>query len=133
MELVNTVEKLIEKHLKSYLLTLHQFSVYSVDNTVCVVGKRKEDDISDFYLLRLNVSLENQEFLIPTIFLPKEDRKKGIGLGLVAFIFEISEKINFGLALVQMTDSFYDNMLKRGAKETGIYDCLQIVKTTNLK
>ncbi|MHB0757002.1 hypothetical protein [Polaribacter sp. M15] len=133
MELVNTIEKLIEKHLKSYLLTLHKFSVYSVDNTICVVGRRKEEDISDFYLLRLNVSSENQELLIPTLFLPKEDRKNGIGLGLIAFIFEISKKINFGLALVQMTDSFYDKMLKRGAKKTGIYDCLQIVETTNLK
>jgi len=133
MNLISKVEELIEQYLKSYLLTLHHYSVYSDENTVYVVGKRNKDDTSDFYLLRLNVNIENQEFLIPTIFLPIEDRKNGIGLRLIAFIFEIAKKLNFGLALVQMVDSFRDKMLERGAKETEIYDCLQITESTNLK
>ncbi|MCG8902850.1 hypothetical protein G1K97_13530 [Tenacibaculum finnmarkense] len=133
MNLINKVEDLIEQYLKNYLLTLHDYSVYSDDKTIYVTGKKNKDDTSDFYLLRLNVNIENEEFLIPTIFLPNEDRKKGIGLGLIAFIFEITKKLNFGLALVQMVDSFRDKMLERGAKETGIYDCLQITESTNLK
>ncbi|WP_204346686.1 hypothetical protein [Psychroserpens algicola] len=133
MELINALEKLIEQHLKDYLFTLHHYSIYSMDNIITVSGKRKEDDISEFNLLRLGISEEHREFLIPNIFIPKDDRKKGIGLGLIAFIYEIAQKLNFGLALVQMTDSFRQKMLKRGALETGIYDCLEIVQSTNLK
>ena len=133
MKLIKTVEMLIEQHLKKYLLSLNKYFVYSDDNTVYVSGKRNKDDTSDFYLLRLNVNIEDQEFQIPTIFIPREDRKKGIGLGLIAFIFGMAKKINFGLAIIQMTDSFYDKMLARGVKETGFYDCLEIVESTNLK
>lgn len=133
MELNETVKKLIEQYLQNYLSTLNQYSIYTADNIINVVGKENEDDISSFTLLRLGISIENEEFLIPNIYIPRKDRKKGIGLGLIAFIFEITKKINFNLALVQMTDSFREQMLKRGAIETSSYDCLQIIETTNLK
>jgi predicted acetyltransferase len=79
------------------------------------------------------INYEHEEFLIPNIFIPIKDRRKGIGLGLIAFIFEIAKTVNFQLALIQLTDSFRAKMLKRGAIETGQYDCLEIVETTNFK
>lgn len=41
--------------------------------------------------------------------------------------------MDFALVLADMTDSFREKMIARGAKETNMYDYLQIVDTTNLK
>jgi len=66
------------------------------------------------------------------MILPTKDRKKGIGLGLIGRIYEISKILQYNLVLVQMTDGFYAAMLRRGAVKTSFFDALQIVDTTNL-
>lgn len=134
MTLIQQLERLIREHLKEYLSTLYQHSIYLTDgNTIHVDGKKNKEDLSGFTLFKLVVRIEHEEFLIPNIYIPKEDRRNGIGLGLIAFIFEIGQQINFNLALSQMTDSFREKMLQRGAIETNVYDCLLIIESTNLK
>lgn len=133
METCKIIEKLIEKHLESYLSTLFKYSINSLENVITILGRRDQNDTADFILLRMQVIFDNRELLISNIFIPKEDRKNGIGLGLIEFIFKIAKELGFNLALVDMVDSFRNRMLLRGAIETKYYDCLQIVDTTNLK
>ena len=132
MEPISTIERLIVNYLKAYLDTLENFSSSVEGNVIEVQGKKNKDDISRFMLLRMGINFENEEFYIYNIYLPYEDRKQGIGFGLISFIFEIAKTMGFALVLADMTDSFREKMIKRGAKETTIFDYLQIVDTTKL-
>jgi hypothetical protein len=132
MTLIQQIETLLVNYLNPYLSSINNYSVSSNANLIEIQGKKRDEDKSFFILLRLGINESNGEIYIHNIYLPIEDRKKRIGLSLIAFIYKISKTINFGLILADMTDSFREVMLKRGAIKTNVYDCLQIVDTTKL-
>jgi hypothetical protein len=132
LELISTIDKLIINHLKKYLDTLENFYSSVDGNVIEVQGKKSKDDNSRFMLLRMGINFENKEFYIYNIYIPNEDRKQGLGFGLISFIYEITKTMDFALVLADMTDSFRERMIRRGAKETTIFDYLQIVDITDL-
>lgn len=133
MELISTIAKLIIKYLKPYLDTLADFHSTVYNKVIEIQAKKNKDDNSRFLLLRMGINFENGEFYIYNIYIPNEDRKQGLGFGLISFIYEIVKTTDFALVLADMTDSFRAKMITRGAKETSMYDYLQIVETTNLR
>lgn len=132
MELISTIDNLIINYLKPYLDTLADFHSTVDNNVIEVQGKKSKDDNSRFLLLRMGINFDNREFYIYNIYIPNVDRKQGLGFGLISFIYEIAKTTDFALVLADMTDSFREKMITRGAKETTMYDYLQIVDTTNL-
>ena len=132
MELLSTIDKLIINYLKTYLDTLENFYSSTDGNVIEVQGKKFKDPNSRFLLLRLGINFENREFYIYNLHIPNEDRKQGLGFGLISFIYKITKTMDFALVLANMTDSFREKMIKRGAKETTKFDYLQIVETTDL-
>ncbi|MEQ8472177.1 MAG: hypothetical protein RIC35_13380 [Marinoscillum sp.] len=131
-ELISSIDTLVVNYLKAYLDTLENFSSSVEGNVIEVQCKKNKDDNSRFMLLRMGINFENEEFYIYNIYIPNEDRKQGLGFGLISFIYEIAKTMRFALVLADMTDSFREKMIKRGAKETSIFDYLQIVDTTKL-
>ena len=132
MELLCTIDKLIIIHLKSYLDTLENFYSTLDGNVIEVHGKKSKEDNSRFLLLRMGINFKNREFYIYNIYIPREDRKHGLGFGLLSFIYQITKTMDFELFLADMTDSFREKMIRRKARETTIFDCLQVVDTTDL-
>lgn len=129
---VQTMCSLIEKYLKDYLKTLYSYSIKIEEGTAILVkGQKTKENTGEFILFRLIVNVEHKELLISHIFIPSQDRRKGIGLGLIEFVFKVSKMVNYVLVLVDMTNSFRVKMMKRGAIETQRYDCLQVVESTN--
>lgn len=127
------IKYMLQGFLKNYLQICYHWNVFAneTEQTIEInVQKTKEENI--FLMLRIGISYRNQEIYIYNIFLPKEDRKKGIGLGLIHVLFHISKLMNFSLVLHSMTEGFYEAMLKRGAKKTLLEDALQVTDETDL-
>lgn len=60
-------------------------------------------------------------------------KHKGIGKKLIYKIFMISEAVHYGLFIVDMVNSFYQRMIKRGALPCDeCDDAVQIVSETKL-
>ena len=81
---------------------------------------------------RIRICLDFDNIYIPNIFIALEFRYKGIGKNLIAIIFSISKKYNYNLYLVDLVDSFYLDLLLRGASKTNFNDALLITDNTNL-
>ncbi len=54
-------------------------------------------------MLRIGISYQNEEVYIYNIFLPQEDRGKGIGLGLINMLFQFANLFDFALVLHSIT------------------------------
>lgn len=58
---------------------------------------------------------KEKQLHIPNIFLPKPMRHMGIGLKMIEIIHKACNEYDYQLFIVNMVDSFYNRMLKRGA------------------
>jgi hypothetical protein len=83
-------------------------------------------------LFRVGVNSGHKQFYISNIFMFPGLTHQGIGKKLIRIVFEIGHLFDSDVFLVQLTDSFKDRMLKRGALETNEFDTLQIVESTRL-
>src|SRR5687768_10556029 len=90
MSYLKPVESLIHGRLEPYLKTLHHYTITASDDQLEIHAQKNSDDGGYFTLLQLQVSTFNQEMKITKLYLPHEDRKKGIGMGLIGFIYKIS-------------------------------------------
>lgn len=95
--------------------------------------KFKPEKQDDFILLRLFICNECNQIQISNIFLPEFMKYKGIGKRLIYNVFKISEKERYELFIIDMVNSFYQKMIKRGALPCdGCNDAVQIVSETKL-
>ena len=86
-----------------------------------------------FVLLRFFINYEYKQIMISNIFLPDFMKYKGIGKKLIYNLFVISEKENYELFIIDMVNSFYQRMIKRGALPCDdCDDAVQIVSETKL-
>lgn len=108
-------------------------SVYRVDVNGYYKDEYDPEKQTPFILLRLYINHEYNQISIGNIFLPDFMRYKGIGKKLIFNLFSTSEKEGYELFLVDMVNSFYQRMIKRGALPCDdCYDAVQIVRDTNL-
>ncbi len=93
----------------------------------------KIDMKTEFILLRLYIHNDFKQIHIPNIWLPTFMRHNGIGKKLIHKVFVITKEINYKLFIVDMVDSFYQRMIKRGALPCiDCYDAVEIVSETRL-
>lgn len=121
-------------YLNNYLSNCFHFSIVpnELEKTLEINIQKNEND-SIFIMLRMGISYENEEVYIYNLFLPQEDRGKGIGLGLIHMLLVFASQFNFALILHSIVDDgFYDKMLRRGAIKTNVDDCLEITIHTDL-
>jgi hypothetical protein len=132
MEINDIVENDLVEYLQTILDNLFWYSVTNENNIIEINGKSKKTDNSNFILIKVGINHNHREVYIPNIFLPLNLRKKNIGLKMISTVFNCAKKHNYDLALVDMTDSFYERMLKRGAQKCNLHDALQITDETDL-
>lgn len=130
---LDTIKYILQGYLKDYLEQSFSWAVNpNEDENNLEIHVQKTEDDSSFLLLRIGISTTNQEIYIYNIFLQREDRRKGIGLGVIAVLFRLSTIMNYPLVLHSMTEGFYNAMLKRGATKTLLDDCLMVTDETDL-
>lgn len=130
---LESIKYIIKGFMKDYLSECYYYNFNHDETTQIIeVQIQKEENDEKFVFLRLGVSNQNQEIYIYNIWLPIEDRGKNLGLGAMNVLYQVSKMMNYALVLHSMVDSFYEAMLKRGAKQTLQPDCLQITDETDM-
>lgn len=136
IEQLSDLEKIMyitKGYLKDYLANCEwtDVSVNEVENTL-EVNIRKSQNDPGTKMLRLGLSERNGEIYVYNLMVPVEDRRNGIGLGLINVLFQTAKVLGYQLVLYSMVDSFYNKMLERGAMPTNLPDCLVVTERTDL-
>lgn len=92
----------------------------------------KKKEAKGYCILTIGVQNELKQIYIPNIIMPEFLNHQRIGKKLIRILFELGQLYNYEVFVVQLTDSFRERLLRRGAVETPQFDTLQIVETTNL-
>jgi len=127
--LKNTIESFRRCHLDCFYWHAIEGDLDKLE----LLAKEKEDSISLVVIIRLTVSQELREIYISNIFMPASMRRRGLGKDLIAKIYGAAGALNCSLFLVQMTEGFFDRMVRRGATVIVDKDCVQINDRTNLR
>ena len=103
------------------------------------------DDIIEFYteieknekiergiLIRLIINRESKTIDISNIMIPFELKHNGFGKKIINEVYKVAKKHAYKLYLVQMVESFYNRMIKRGAKVIAPFDVVEITENTIL-
>lgn len=93
-------------------------------------GQMTREENTKFILLRA-LFINDEEMLVPNIFLPILMRGKGLGMKILETIYAIAKEHNFRLFITDMTVSFYYKMLMRGAELIDA-DTVEITEKTKL-
>ncbi len=81
--------------------------------------------------IRLVLNKDEHIVALTNIILPRNLRRKGLGLKIISEIYQVCNRLKYRLLLSMMVESFYDRMLARGAKVIS-YDELEITDSTCL-
>lgn len=108
-------------------------NIYSFEAYGYHKNEYNPDKQTDFILLRLFVNDKLKQIYICNIYLPPFMRYNGIGKKIIHKLFVISDKEQYELYIIDMVNSFYERMIKRGALPCdGYSDAVKITKNTNL-
>lgn len=147
---MSTIQELIEKEVSDFLQPYkenycdqrfefdtnswqYDDNIYQVEVNGYHQNPYKPDEQTPFVLLRLFINHNCGQVHITNIFLPHFMKYNGIGKKIIYKIFVISEKEKYNLFIVDMVNSFYEKMLKRGAIPcVDCNDAVQIVNETKL-
>ena len=88
-------------------------------------------EINSMPLIRLLLFREDRIIKLTNVMTPRQHRHKGLGKQLIAEIFEICQRFNYRLILVDVVDSFSESLMKRNATFLD-YDTIEITSETIL-
>ena len=95
-------------------------------------GNTDGEPTSFFSFVEIVIKEEWKQVYLPKIYLPVSMRHRGTGKQLIKVIYNAAKELGCELFIVQMTDSFYARMRKRGALKCEAPDMVQIVDSTML-
>lgn len=124
---VDFIDKQIERFLNNYinghpLLSKRHKYIVNSDDLISVDGD---------LILKLNIDRGNKIISIPNIMVVSS-KHHGYGKEVIAGIYEIATKHSYKVYLVEMVESFYNKMIKRGAKIIYKLDAVEITPETKL-
>ena len=89
------------------------------------------DEVKCGSLIRLLPYREDKIVYLPNIMIPFELKQKGLGKLLIKEIFEICQRLQYRLVLIDVSDTFSNSLRKRNATFLD-YDTIEITIKTNL-
>jgi len=120
------IHKYLEKVVSDFA---EQWSIYESDSDSFIYCTDVEIDAK--YLIRLLPNRDDRIVYLTNILIPIELRHKGIGKTLIKQVFDICQRLNYRLILLDVVDSFKDSLLKRNAELLG-FDTIEITDDTIL-
>lgn len=126
------LEKIIYDFKEKYTLSLRQVDNEGAIKEPFLFCNKREIELKSNGVVRL-LPFRNQKIVYMTnILLPRDLRRQDIGLKLISDIFLVCEKLGYKLRLTEMVESFYNRMVRRGAKIISTLDEVEITPNTNL-
>jgi hypothetical protein len=122
----------LDDYLNNYYSLLYKHYAIRSKNLLEFFGKENEKDISEFILIRICFLHNAREVHIPNICMAEKLKHKGIGKTMISLIFKICEQFEYRLFIVDIVDSFYTRMLRRGALRID-EDTVEIINNTDLE
>ena len=90
-----------------------------------------EYEIDAMPLIRLLPFRENRIVKLTNIMIPRHLRHRGLGKLLIKQVFDICQRLNYRLVLLDVVDSFSESLKKRNGKFLN-YDTIEITNETIL-
>lgn len=122
----------IEGFLTRHCSENYEYSVLE-SHAIEVYATSRRDAKDRTLVFRVGVNHDHEQVYISNIFIPKDLQHNGIGKFLILMVFELGKIYSYDVFVVQLTDSFRERLLKRGAVETDTYDTLYITQDTILR
>lgn len=88
-------------------------------------------DLDEFIVLKIFILHDHKQVQIPNILVSGCLKHNGIGKKIISLIYRTCIQFNYRLFIVDMVESFYNRMLKRGAANIDP-DTVEITEKTNL-
>lgn len=111
----------------------HSYSDYNSEDSVeFYFTDKTATNNSRGTLIRLVINRQSKNIEISNIFIEQRLKHNGFGKQIIKKIFEVALKHDYRLFLVQMVPSFYERMIKRGAKNIAFEDIVEITESTAL-
>lgn len=131
-QIVDAIYKFIEsKPVMSVDYTYREYN--SDDEIVFYATKKTAANSNSGKFIRLVINRESKSIDIPNILIDPSLKHNGFGKQIIKEIFVIAARHNYRLFLVQMVSSFYNRMVKRGAKVIEFEEIVEITATTSLE
>lgn len=129
-QIISATKAFISKNPK--LTHNYDFAVSNYDDCIEFVSTSKDEKKVRGSFLRIMINRGSKSVDISNIMVPFELKHNGFGKGALREIFKVVQKHNYQLYLVQMVESFYNRMVKRGAEVIVPLDVVEITENTNL-
>lgn len=128
----NVIIHNLEKFLNQKLNTDYSFSSSFYDSAIQINGIENKSDGANTMFIKVGINKNNEQVYISNIFVPFHLKHQNIGKEMISIIYLSSLDFGYDVFLVDLTDSFYESMFKRGAVECNETDILQITENTKL-
>jgi hypothetical protein len=120
------IHKHIEKTISDFMT---EFQINKLDKEIFIYCS--DNEINAGSLIRLLPYREENIVYITNIMIPNELKHRGLGKLLIKQIFEICERLNYRLVLLNVVESFSQSLKKRNAIFLD-FETVEITKETNL-
>lgn len=122
-----TSDPLLSQHFKEFYETKYEAS----RDSFAVKCQETEDAPTETKILLMYFN-DHKEVGITNIFLPNTMRRKGLGMKMLELVYQLSVKHGYELFIVDMVQSFYEKMLRKGAVAIDAFETVEIVGDTRL-
>lgn len=116
--LLQIEEKILSKFeplLRPYLAQFHEQKTHRSLGEIEISGLIKKDDLARTRVIRILINHQHRQVQIPNIFMPEFMRGKGIGKRLISMVYESAQECGYELFITDLTGSFYEKLVCRGA------------------
>lgn len=110
-EILNAVKPLLTPYLEK--LSSHRFEVQP--GLIEVKCQQDENELTLATLLRVGVLHEQNQVQIPNLVIPAPLKGQGLGKTLIKAIYVAAKAQGYEVLVTDMTPSFYQRLLRRGA------------------
>lgn len=129
-QIIKTINSFIASN--TLLTKDYNYSNSNYNNCIEIYSISKDEKKERSLLIRIVINRISQKIDIPNIMIPFELKHQGLGKRILLEIYKTTQKHNYKLYLVQMVESFYNRMVKRGAKIIFPLDVVEITEKTKL-
>jgi hypothetical protein len=128
----NVIIEKLENFLNQKLGSHFDFSSSFYDSAIQIDGVENKPDGIHAMFIRAGIHKENKQVYIANLFIPFPFRHQNIGKDMISIVFKSALEFGYETFLVEMTESFYERMVIRGAVKCNVPDILHITSSTRL-